>query len=85
MIEKNINRKYFSEKKLDDFLKQCFSLKRPEAFADEDAKFNKFVNDDLKLIVQSIKDPDHLVEMVKFAIFFKRSGEDPELFELLAD
>lgn len=32
MIEKNINRKYFSEKKFDAFLDQCFSLKNPAAF-----------------------------------------------------
>ena len=35
MIEKNINRKYFSEKRLSDFFAECFSLKNPAAFAEE--------------------------------------------------
>ena len=35
MIEKNINRKYFSEKRLEDFFLECFSLKNPAAFAEE--------------------------------------------------
>ena len=37
------------------------------------------------MIVQSIKEPANLVEFVKFAIFFRLSGEDPELFEILSD
>ena len=85
LIEKNINRKYFSEKKLEAFFEQCFSLKRPADFIREDPKFNAFVNDDLKLILQSVKDPANLVELTKFAVFFQLSREDPELFELLAD
>ena len=35
MIEKNINRKYFSEKKISDFFDECFALKNPAAFAEE--------------------------------------------------
>lgn len=85
MIEKNINRKYFSEKKIDTFFEQCFSLKDPAAFVEEDARFKKFVYDDLKLIIQSIKDTENIVNLVKFAVFFRLGGEDPEIFELLAD
>jgi hypothetical protein len=38
MIEKNINRKYFSEKKCEEFFTQCFSLKDPQRFKEEDPK-----------------------------------------------
>jgi hypothetical protein len=85
MIDKNINRKYFSERKIDPFFTQCFSLKRPDQFIQDEPRFSHFINDDLKLIVQSVKEPANLVEFTKFAVFFKLSGEDPELFELLAD
>ena len=39
MIEKNINRKYFSEKKLEEFFALCFSMQKPEKFYEEDSKF----------------------------------------------
>jgi hypothetical protein len=85
MIEKNINRKYFSEKRLEAFFEQCFSLKDPTAFAQDEKEFRSFITHDLKLIIQSIKDPQNLVELLKFTIFFRLDGEDPEIFELLAD
>lgn len=83
MIDKNINRKYFSEKKIDAFFEQCFSLKNPKAFVEEDAKFQSFLVNDLKLLIQSIRDPQNLVEFIKFAVFFR--VEDPEVFEILSD
>jgi len=83
MIETNVNRKYFSEKRLDDFFEACFSLKHPQAFVEEERKFQGFLLQDLKLIIQSVKQPDNLVELVKFAVFFR--AEDPEVYELLAD
>ena len=48
MIEKNINRKYFSEKKLEDFFEECFSLKNAAAFLEEDKRFKSFIAHDLK-------------------------------------
>ena len=48
MIEKNINRKYFSEKRLSDFFAECFSLKNPASFAEENMKFKSFLMYDLK-------------------------------------
>ncbi len=39
MIEKNINRKFFSEKKLDTFFENCFALKNPVQFVENDKKF----------------------------------------------
>lgn len=39
MIQKNINRKYFQEKKLEEFFSLCFSIKKPEKFYEEDYKF----------------------------------------------
>lgn len=85
LIEKNINRKYFSEKKADAFFEACFALKDPAAFVEENVRFKKFIYDDLKLIIQSVKDPENVVNLVKFAVFFRLGGEDPEIFELLAD
>ena len=85
MIESSINRKYFSEKKLDVFFEQCFALKGPKAFVEEEKKFHSFLVNDLKLIIQSLKDVVNIVEMVKFAVFFRIGGEDPEVFELLSD
>jgi hypothetical protein len=32
-----------------------------------------------------VREPQNLVEFTKFAVFFRLSGEDPELFELIAD
>ena len=40
---------------------------------------------DLKAIIQSVKDPDNLVQLLKFAVFFRLGGEDPEIYEVLAD
>jgi hypothetical protein len=37
------------------------------------------------MLVQSVREPENLVEFTKFAVFFRISGEDPELFELIAD
>jgi hypothetical protein len=85
MIEKNINRKYFSEKRLGDFFAECFSLKNPAAFVDEDPKFKSFVMYDLKLLIQSLREPENLVEFLKFAVFFRLGGEDPEIYEVLGD
>ena len=51
IIEKNVNRKYFSEKKLDVFFEHCFSLSKPEAFVEEETRFNSFIQNDLKFIV----------------------------------
>ena len=48
MIDKNINRKYFSEKKLEDFFEECFSLKNAAAFLEEDKRFKSFIAHDLK-------------------------------------
>jgi len=85
MIEKNINRKYFSEKRLSDFFAECFSLKNPAAFVEENQKFKSFLMYDLKQIIQSVKEPENLVEFLKFAVFFRLGGEDPEIYEVLAD
>ena len=85
MIEKNINRKYFSEKKLDDFFAQAFSIKQPARFIEEDMKFKSFINHDFKMLIQSVKDPNNLVEFLKFGVFFRLGGEDPEIYEVLAD
>ena len=51
MIDKNINRKYFQEKKLEEFFNLCFSMNKPEKFYEEDPKFNDFVHNDLKMLV----------------------------------
>ena len=40
---------------------------------------------DLKLIIQSLKQPENLVEFLKFAVFFRLGGEDPEIYEVLSD
>lgn len=85
MIDKNINRKYLSEKKMDVFFDHCFSLKEPQTFIEQEPRFKKFIYDDLKLIIQSIKDTENIVNLVKFGVFFRLGGEDPEIFELLAD
>lgn len=39
MINKNINRKHFSENRLEAFFDQCFSLESASSFVDEDKKF----------------------------------------------
>lgn len=51
MIEKNINRKYFSEKKCEEFFTQCFSLKDPQRFKEEDPKIQEFIEKDIKMLV----------------------------------
>ncbi len=32
-----------------------------------------------------MKNPNNLVEFLKFAIFFRLGGEDPELYEVIGD
>lgn len=44
----------------------------------------RFVDNDLKFIVQSIKDMVNIYNLVKFVVYFK-IGDDPELMEILAD
>jgi len=71
LIEKNINRKYFSEKKCEEFFTLCFSLKDPVKFKEEDPKLQVFLEKDLKMLVQSVREPLNLVEFTKFAVFFR--------------
>ena len=83
MIDRNINRKYFSDKKLDDFFDLCFSVKDKLVLLNE-PRFAQFVNDDIKFIMQSVRQVDHVVGFTKFLIYF-RIDHDPELYEILAD
>ncbi|CDW91217.1 UNKNOWN [Stylonychia lemnae] len=83
MISKNINRKYFSEKKLPRFLELCFSVKDLNLLT-ENEKFDEFIYQDLKFLIQSVKDVQNINHFVKFAVYFKLES-DPELLEILAD
>lgn len=83
MINTNINRKYFSDKKLDDFFTYCFTMKDPTILMNE-LRFVQFVEFDLKFIMQSLRQMDHIVGFSKFLVFF-RIENDPELYEILAD
>ena len=51
MIEKNLNRGYFNEKKLEVFFEKCWELKEPKRFKDESERFYRFLYDDLKVIL----------------------------------
>ena len=51
MIEKNLNRTYFNEKKLEVFFEKCWELKEPKRFKDESERFYRFLYDDLKVIL----------------------------------
>eukprot|EP00347_Sterkiella_histriomuscorum_P019411 403341726 len=83
LIDSNINRKYFSEKKLSNFFEICYQIKNPQLLRD-DQKFQKFLNKDLKFIIQSLKSVENFYNFVKFIVYFK-IDQDPELMELLAD
>lgn len=50
MIEKNLNRTYFKETKLETFFEKCFALVEPEKIM-EDPKFKEFIYYDTKYIV----------------------------------
>lgn len=83
MIERNINRKYFSDKKLEDFFDLCFSVKNLNLLKN-DPRFVQFIEYDLKFIIQSLRQVDHIVGFSKFLVFF-RIEDDPEVYEILAD
>ncbi len=83
MIDKNINRRYFSEKKLPAFFDLCFSIKNTQLFL-QNPKIERFIHNDLKFLVQSIQVIENLVDFIKFAVFFKLEA-DPEIYELLSD
>jgi hypothetical protein len=83
MIEKNINRNHFNEKKLEGFFEKCWELKEPRKFK-ENERFFKFLYEDLKVILQCVENPKYLVEFTKFVVFFG-ADDDPEIFDILLD
>ena len=76
----------FSEKiGLRVFFELCFSLGSANAAElMKDKTFNKFVYQDLKIILQIVNGTDNLEKFTKFMVFF-RVDEDPELLEVLCD
>lgn len=50
MIEKNINKSYFNERRIEAFFQKCWELQDPRAFAKESDRFFRFMYDDLKVI-----------------------------------
>ena len=85
LIEKGINRKFFREDRLEGFFELCFSLGSANAAElMKDKTFNKFVYQDLKIILQIVNGTDNLEKFTKFLVFF-RVDEDPELLEVLCD
>lgn len=51
LIEKNVNKQHFNERRVDVFFQKCWELKNPRAFAKEDQRFLRFLYDDLKVVV----------------------------------
>ena len=50
LIESNINRKHFNEKKIGAFFEKCWQLNDPKAFKSND-RFFRFLYDDFKVII----------------------------------
>ena len=84
LIESNINRQHFNEKKLPAFLEKCWQLQEPLALKEENERFMRFLYDDLKIILQCIDVPESIVGLMKLVVFFK-VDDDPEIFDLLSD
>ena len=83
MIEKNINRSHFNEKKLEPFFEKCWELREPKKFKDN-SRFHQFLYDDLKVILQCVDNPSYLAEFSKFVVFFG-ADDDPEVYDVLLD
>jgi len=84
MIEKNINRTFFSEKKAPAFFELCWELKDPKKFKEENQRFYRFLYDDLKIILQHVSYAPTVVEFSKLIVFFG-VDDDPEIHDLLSD
>jgi len=82
MIEKQISRKHFSEKRYDEFLAKCLSLDDPKQFKDDNERFFRFLYDDLKIIIQIVESPSSIAETTKLVNFFGIE-DDPEILDYL--
>jgi hypothetical protein len=83
MIEKNINRKYFNEKKLELFFEKLFSMSNTQALVNEQM-FQDWLTYDIKQLIQILTRPSSLVSFSKMVVFLKLE-DDPEIVELLVD
>ena len=71
LIESNINRTHFSEKKLETFCIKCFNLQNPVKFKESNERLYRFLYDDLKVILPCIDQPESIVHLMKMVVFFK--------------
>lgn len=83
LVNNNINRKFFKEKRLEAFFEKCFTLQEPDKLMAEQ-EFYSFVYYDLKQVLQLVTGTGNLVNFTKFMVFFK-VDEDPELIEILTE
>lgn len=54
LIETNVNKEYLKEKKLPVFFEKCWELKEPRKFVQEEARFERFLKDDLKSVLSKV-------------------------------